>query len=91
MKVIHWELCKKFKFYQTDKWCIDNPESVQENEKHEILWDFELQTDHLILARRPDLAIVNNKKKKKKVSRPNSGFCSSDWPHGKTERKRKER
>ena len=27
------------------------------------LWDFDIQTDHLILARRPDLIIINKKKK----------------------------
>ena len=36
------------------------------NETHKILWEFELQTDHLISARRPDLVIVNINKKKKK-------------------------
>ena len=30
---------------------------------HTLLWDFETQTDHLILARRPDLVIVNKKKR----------------------------
>ena len=39
-----------------------NPESVLENETHRVLWGFEIQTDHLILARQPDLMIVNNKK-----------------------------
>ena len=33
---------------------------------HEILWDFYIQIDHLILTRQPDLVIVNKKKKKKK-------------------------
>ena len=28
------------------------PESVLENKTHRILWDFVIQTDHLILARR---------------------------------------
>ena len=28
-----------------------------------IEWDFEIQTDHLILARQPDLVIVNKKKR----------------------------
>ena len=28
---------------------MHNPESVQENEMHQGLWDFEIQTDH-----RPD-------------------------------------
>ena len=29
---------------------------------HKILWDFEIQTDQLISARRPDLVIVNKKR-----------------------------
>ena len=58
-KVIHWELCKKFKFDHTNNWYVHNPESVLENETHKILWDFEIQTVHLILARRPNLVIVN--------------------------------
>ena len=39
-KVIHKELCKKFKFGHTNKWYMPNPESVLENEKnyHEF-WD----------------------------------------------------
>ena len=36
------------------------------NGTHEILWDFEIQTDLLILARRSDRMRVNEKKKKKK-------------------------
>ena len=31
-----------------------------------IPWNFEIQTDHQILAKRPDLMIINKKKKKKK-------------------------
>ena len=42
------------------------PESVVENEMHKVLWDFEIQTDHLSLARRPDLILINKKKKKRK-------------------------
>ena len=30
---------------------------------HKILWDFEIQTDHLIPARRPDLVLINKKKR----------------------------
>ena len=29
-----------------------------ENEMNKILWDFEIQTDHLISGRQPDLVIV---------------------------------
>ena len=36
---------------------------VQENDTHKLLWDFNIQMDHLIRARRPDLIIINNKKR----------------------------
>ena len=65
-KVIHWELCKKLKSDQTNEWYMYNPASVLENDILKLLWDFDIQTDHLISARRPDLIIINNKKKKKK-------------------------
>ena len=61
-KVIHWELCKKLKFDHTNKWYMHNPESVLENETHNHLWDFEIQTDHQISSRRPDLIIINQKR-----------------------------
>ena len=43
------------------------PEFVKKNETHKILWNFEVQTDHLILARRSDLFLIKKKKKRKKV------------------------
>ena len=43
---------------------MPNPTSVQENDTYKLLWDFDIQTDHLISARRPDLMIINNKKKR---------------------------
>ena len=45
---------------------MHNPAPFLENDSHKFLWDFKIQTDHLIPARRPDLIIMNNKKKKKK-------------------------
>ena len=30
---------------------------------HKLFWDFEIQTDHLISARQPDLVIINRKKR----------------------------
>ena len=45
---------------------MQNSVSVLENEMHKLLWDVEIQTDHLISARRPELVRVNNNKKKKK-------------------------
>ena len=61
-KVIHWEMCKKFKFDHTNKWYMHNPAPVLENDTHKLLWDFDIHTNHLISARRPDLIIINKKK-----------------------------
>ena len=38
-------------------WYEHNAEKVTENEKAKILWDFKIQTDHLIQARRPDIVV----------------------------------
>ena len=53
-KVIHWELCKKFKFDHKNKWYMHNPESILENGIYKILWDFEIQTYHQIPTRQPN-------------------------------------
>ena len=37
------------------------PESLLENEMHK-LWDFAIETDNLISAKRPDFIIINKKK-----------------------------
>ena len=40
-----------------------NPAPVLENDSHKLLWDFNIQTDHLIPAKRPDLIIINKRKR----------------------------
>ena len=35
------------------------PAPVLENDTHKLLWDFDVQTDHQISARRPDLIMIN--------------------------------
>ena len=57
-------MCKKFKFDHTNKWYMHNPAPVLENATHKLPWDFNVQTDHLIMAIRQDLIIINNKKKR---------------------------
>ena len=81
-KVIHWEMCKTVKFDHTNKWYMYNPAPVLENATHKLLWDFNIQTDHLIQARRPDLIIINQKKE----NLQNSRLCCPGWPQNKTER-----
>ena len=63
-KVIHWEMCMKFKFDHTNKLYMHNPASILEIDTHKLLWDFDIHTDHLISARRPGLIIINNNKKR---------------------------
>ena len=63
-KVIHWEMCKKLKFYQTNKLYIHNPADVLENDSHKLIWDFNIQTYHLISVRR--LETNNNQQQKKR-------------------------
>ena len=58
---------KKFKFDQINKWYVHNPAPVLENATHKLLWDFNIHTDHLIPARRPELIIINKKKKNKRT------------------------
>ena len=87
-KLIHWEIRKKFKFDHTNKWYMQNPAPVLENATHKLLWNFNIQTDHLIPARRPDLIIINKKKKKENFQ--NSRLCCPGWPQNKTERMWKE-
>ena len=60
-------MCRKFQFDHTNKWFMHNPAPVIENDSHKLLWDFNIQTDNLIPIRRPDLIIINKKKKKKRI------------------------
>ena len=60
---------------------MHNPAPVLENYTHKLLWDFDVQTDHLIAARRPDLIII-----KKKKNLQNCPLCFPSWPQNKTER-----
>ena len=50
---------------------MHKPESVQENKAHNIIRDFEIQADHLVTTRKPDLVSLNKK------SRSPCEFCHS--------------
>ena len=42
---------------------MHNLASVLENKTHKLLWDFDIQMDHLISVWRPNIIIINKKKK----------------------------
>ena len=56
---IHWEICKKYDIEVNKNWFEHKPEKVTENNYCKILWDFNIQTDHIIEARRPDLVLLD--------------------------------
>ena len=51
-KIVDWKLARKCNFEAGDKWYEHEAEKILENEDHKILWDFSIQTDHVIEARR---------------------------------------
>ena len=46
---------------------MHNPAPVLENNTHKLLLDVDIHMDHLISARRPDLIIINKKKRTCKI------------------------
>ena len=63
-RIVYLELCKKFGLVGEVKWYIYKPASVVENEKVKILWDFIIQTDHIIQHRRPDIVVPYKTKRR---------------------------
>ena len=58
---LHWDLCRKHGFQCASKWYEHVPEGVLESAECKILWDFTIQTDHVIQARRPDIVVIDKK------------------------------
>ena len=46
---------------------MHNPAPVLENDTHNIIWDFDIHTDHRISTKSPDLLIFNKKKRTCKI------------------------
>ena len=55
---------QEIQIWTTIKWYIQKPESILDNERHKILWNFLMQTDCLIPVRKPDLVLIYKKIKK---------------------------
>lgn len=60
-KKVHWEVSKQCRFDDKEKWYEHEPNAVCENNDFHILWDFEVQTDHAIEARRADMIVTDKK------------------------------
>lgn len=59
--IIHWELCATHGFDRCKNWYDHKAESVLENDNVKILWDFNIHTDRVIEARRPDIVVVDKR------------------------------
>ena len=60
-RIVHWNLVKLHRLDVAEKWYDHKPEGVMEGDGTKLLWDFNIQTDKEIQARRPDLVVVNRK------------------------------
>ena len=63
-KYLHWSVCKANEIKVNEKWYDHDPESVTENDRCTILWDFAINTDRRIPANRPDIIIKDKLQKK---------------------------
>ena len=61
---LNWDLCKKNGLKCNVKWYEHEPDSVVENNEIKLLWDFNIQCDNMIEARRPDIVVLHKKEKK---------------------------
>ena len=64
---IHWEFCRKYGVAVSERWYEHQPETVTKNDSCKLLWDFNIQTDHVIQARRPDVILIDKEKKECKI------------------------
>ena len=66
-KMIHWEMCKKFKFDHTNKWYMHNSAPVLENNTHKLIWDLDIQmgSPNLGQRTRPN----NNQQKEEELAK----------------------
>ena len=61
--LIHWNNLKENGFPIEQQWYNHQPNTVTESATTKILWDFNIQTDKVIEARRPDILVLDKRNK----------------------------
>lgn len=64
--ILHWHMCKQYGFAYTEKsyeHFVEKGMRVLENEDVKVLWDFPIQTDAKLDHNRPDIVLIDKKKK----------------------------
>ena len=65
--MVGWKLARNCNFEAGDKWYEHETTSILESEDYKILWDFSIQTDQVIEARRSDLFVADKKRRTCKI------------------------
>ena len=60
---IHWQLCVKCGLERANSWYGQKLEGVVESENFKILWNFTVQCDRKIEARRQDIVFIDKKER----------------------------
>ena len=63
VRMVNWKLCENFNFEKSEKWYLQNPQTVTENVNQIPIWDMNIQCDNVIVERKPDFFIANKMEK----------------------------
>ena len=58
---VHWEVCRMYGIELRENWYEHDAAPVAENDRCKIIWDFDMQTDHVIQTGRTDMIVINKK------------------------------
>uniref|UniRef100_A0A3B3HW39 Reverse transcriptase domain-containing protein n=1 Tax=Oryzias latipes TaxID=8090 RepID=A0A3B3HW39_ORYLA len=61
--IIYRNVCAKYGL-ETPRSKWETPPKVVENERAKILWDFQIQTDRMVMANQPDIVVVDKEQRK---------------------------
>ena len=67
VRYVHWQLCGKAELERADKWYNHTLERVVENEGFKVMWDFNVQCDRMVEARRPNIIFVDKQAREAKI------------------------
>ena len=70
------KLCEKWGLQKTGKWYKHEPEKVLESNKCKILWGFPIETGKCLEHIRPDITVIDKKKKRRWLTDPSCPFDS---------------
>ena len=59
VRMVNWKLFENFNFEKSEKWYLQNPQTVTENVNQILIWDMNIQCDNVIVERKPDFFISN--------------------------------